>query len=327
MSRALLLLVGTFLGLAPCGGWVIRQLLQHGIGKHIRYDGPASHQVKAGTATMGGLYILAGVAIVTALLSLAGRSRAVLPLLAMLAFGALGAFDDLRGLRDAQGVGWLARLKFPWQCALSALLAAVMYLTTAQHLVVVPVTGRAVGIGWWFVPVAAVAIVATANAVNFTDGLDGLAGGTLALAFAAYGALAWASGDGSLTLFCFAVVGALLAFLWYNVHPARMFMGDVGSQALGAGLAAVAVLSGHWLLLPIIGVVFLAEVLSVMGQVIFFKYTRRKYGEGRRILRMAPLHHHFEQGGMSEVQITLRFWLAAAVAAALGVAAGLGWGR
>jgi phospho-N-acetylmuramoyl-pentapeptide-transferase len=128
-----------------------------------------------------------------------------------------------------------------------------------------------------------------------------------------------------LSLFCFAVVGALGAFLWYNVHPAQIFMGDVGSEALGAGLAAVAVLSGHWLLLPLVGLVFVAEAASVMIQVGYFKLTKRRYGEGRRILRMAPLHHHFELGGWSEVQVTLRFWVVAALAGLVSLAvAGVG---
>lgn len=160
--------------------------------------------------------------------------------------------------------------------------------------------------------------------MNFTDGLDGLAGGSSAIAFLAFGVLAALAGKMGVSLFALTYVGVLLAFLWYNVHPARVFMGDVGSQALGSTLAAVALLSGHVLLLPLIGIIFLAEALSVMLQVSYFKYTRRKTGEGKRIFRMSPIHYHYELGGWSEVQITLRFWMITAVAAFVAVALAMG---
>jgi phospho-N-acetylmuramoyl-pentapeptide-transferase len=324
MKGPLWLTALAFLLMVPWGGRVVRALLERGIGKHIRTDGPASHQVKSGTATMGGLYFLVGISIVTLGLALWGYAEALVPLAVMLGYGFLGAVDDLKGLQDTAGVGWLARSKFPWQWALAAALALLLFVTRSTHPLILPVTGQIVEMGWWFLPIAVVLIVAFSNGMNLHDGLDGLAGGTSAIAYAAYGVLAWVAGQPGLALFCFALVGLLLAFLWYNVHPARMFMGDVGSEALGAGLVAVAMLSGHWLLLPLIGIIYVAEAFSVMLQVSYFKYTRRKYGEGRRILRMAPLHHHFEQLGMSEVQITLRFWIVAAVAAAAGVALGLG---
>ncbi len=323
MSAPLWLAGVAFLLLVPWGGWVERELLRHGIGKRIRVDGPASHQLKSGTATMGGLYFLAGLGIFSVGLALAGHAEVWLPFGAMLGFGLLGAFDDWRGLKDVQGVGWLARSKFWWQWGLGIVLALLLFYASEAHVLVLPLSGRALDIGWWYVPLGALLIVGFSNAVNLTDGLDGLAGGTAAIAYGAYGLLAAARGLSGLSLFCFALVGALLAFLWFNVHPARMFMGDTGSQALGAGLAAVAMLSGHWLLLPLIGLVFVAEALSVMVQVGYFKFTRRRYGEGRRVLRMAPLHHHYELGGWSEVQVTSRFWIVAAVVGALGVALGM----
>ncbi len=297
MTGPLLLGVGTFLLMLPWGSWVVRALLERGISKQIRTDGPASHQVKSGTATMGGLYILAGVTVITVVLVLRGFSETLGPLLALLAYGALGAYDDLRGLRDSEGVGWLARSKFSWQWGLALVLALLLFSMREEHAVVLPVSGAVFDMGWWFVPVVGLLLVATSNAVNLTDGLDGLAGGTLAIAYAAYGIIAALSGQLGLSLFCFVVVGALGAFLWFNVHPALLFMGDTGSQGLGAGLAAVAVLTGHWLLLPVIGLIFVAESLSDILQVGYFKFSRRRYGEGRRILRMAPLHHHFELGG------------------------------
>jgi phospho-N-acetylmuramoyl-pentapeptide-transferase len=324
MKAALLLACAAFLLVVPWGEWVIRELLRRGIGKHIRVDGPASHQAKSGTATMGGVYILAGIAVFPLGLSLAGLTEALVPFIAMLSFGLLGTFDDLQGLKDAQGVGWLARSKFSWQWILSAALALMAFVAAPSHLLVLPGSSRVINVGWWFVPVTALAIVGASNAVNLTDGLDGLAGGMSAIAYGAYGVIAGVAGQRGLSLFCLAMVGVLLAFLWYNVHPARIFMGDTGSQALGAGLAVVAMMSGHWLLLPVIGAVFGIEALSVMLQVGYFKATRLKYGVGRRVFRMAPLHHHFELVGWPEVQITQRFWIAAGIAALVGVALGIG---
>jgi len=324
MTRSPLLIGLGFLVTVPWGNWVARELVKRGATKTIRTDGPATHQAKSGTPTMGGFYILAGIAAMTLGLAVCGDVQGFLPLLAMLAYGLLGTFDDLRGLKDSAGVGWLARFKFPWQCFVGVAVALVMFCATATPSVVIPVSGHIYDLGWWYVPIVALLIVSTANAVNLTDGLDGLAGGTSSIAYAAYGVIAELSGQRELSRFCFALVGVLLAFLWFNVHPARMFMGDTGSQSLGAGLAAVAALSGHWLLLPLIGAIPMAITISVIVQVGYFKYTRRKYGQGRRVFRMAPLQHHFELGGWSEVQVTSRFWIVALATAAAGVALGIG---
>ena len=324
MTRSPLLIGLAFLLTVPWGNWVVRELQKRGATKRIRADGPATHQAKSGTPTMGGLYILAAIGVITVGLAAAGYVQALLPLLAMLAYGLLGAFDDLQGIKDSVGVGWLARSKFPWQWVVGVVVALVMFWTARPHAVVVPISGKTCDVGWWYVPIVALLIVGTSNAVNLTDGLDGLAGGTSAIAYGAYGMIAELSGQDALSRFCFALAGVLLAFLWFNVHPARMFMGDTGSQALGAGLAAVAALSGHWVLLPLVGAVFVAIALSVIVQVGYFKYSRRRYGQGRRIFRMAPLQHHLELGGWSEVQITSRFWIVALVAAALGVGLGIG---
>jgi phospho-N-acetylmuramoyl-pentapeptide-transferase len=268
---------------------------------------------------MGGLYFLAGITLVRSWwrspdkavpCCAGGHARLRRP----------GAYDDLRGLRDREGVGWLAGPKFPvqWGLALCWLLWPIGWPHAGRGTALL---GPIVGIGLWFIPVAAFLLVAFPNAVNLSDGLDGLR--------AAYRHRLWRCGilvalDGQrdLALFCMAVSGALLAFLWFNVRPARMFMGDVGSEALGAGLAMVMLCSGHWLLLPVVGIVFVAEALSVMLQVSYFKYTRKKYGEGRRIFRMAPLHHHFEVGGQDETQVTARFWIAGALRALLTLAMG-----
>jgi len=180
------------------------------------------------------------------------------------------------------------------------------------------VRGRVAVPVWVYIPVAIFAIAGTANAVNFTDGLDSLAGYTTAVAFLAYGIIAFLQGQSYLVTFCFTSVGAILAFLWYNAHPAQVIMGDTGSLALGATLAVVAFMTGHWVLLPVIGGVFVAEALSVILQIGYFRITH-----GRRLFKMAPLHHHFELLGWSEVQVAQRFWLAGILLAMLGVALAL----
>jgi phospho-N-acetylmuramoyl-pentapeptide-transferase len=320
-----ILAVLAFALVVPWGGWFVRQLRRYGVGKHIRVDGPESHEEKEGTPTLGGIYILAGAGLFAIVLALGGYSEVLLVLLPMIAYGLLGAFDDIRGLRDQEGVGWMARGKFPAQWAAALLLALFTYWLRPETFLLLPALEYTVNMGFWVVPVYALLVVATANAVNLTDGLDGLAGGLAAMAFGAYGVLAAEAGKRALASFCFVLLGVLLAFLWFNVHPAAVFMGDTGSQALGAGIAVVALLSGHILLLPLVGVVFVVEALSVILQVAYFKYTRRRFGEGRRILRMAPLHHHYELGGLPEVCIVSRLWIVGLVAALLAVGWGVTW--
>ncbi len=323
LSRALLVGVVSFLGLVPWGGWVVQTLLRHGIGKQIREDEPDSHRSKSGTATMGGAYFMTGITVAAVTLWVAGHPEALAPWVAMLGYGLLGAYDDWRGLKERGGAGWTARFKFPVQWGAALILALIAHALMGDRALILPLDRRSIDLGWWNVPILTVLIVFLANAVNLTDGLDGLAGGTSAIAFLAFGLLASVAGASGTAAFCLAVVGALGAFLWYNTHPARLFMGDLGSQALGAGLAVVAVQSGYWLLLLLIGIVLIAEALSVMIQVSYFKYTRRKYGAGRRIFRMSPLHYHFELGGWSEVQIVMRAWMVTAAASAVAIAVGL----
>jgi len=309
----------SFCLLAPWGGAFVKALLDRGIGKQIRYDGPQSHQAKSGTATMGGIYFLIGISLCALVLLIGWREPAVLAVwLAMILQAAVGAFDDLQGLKDSSGYGWLAGGKFLVQWGVAALIALAIYLLVPGLVCRWP-DERISALGLWALPLSMLLLVGTSNAVNLSDGLDGLAAGLCAIAYGCFGLLCLMSGQVVLASLCFGMVGSLLAFLWFNVHPARMFMGDVGSQALGAGLAAVAILSGYWWLLPLVGLVFLAVTVSVMLQVSWFKYTRRRYGEGRRLLRMAPLHHHFEMLGWSEVQVTLRFWIAGAISALLAL--------
>jgi phospho-N-acetylmuramoyl-pentapeptide-transferase len=254
-----------------------------------------------------------------------GRSILV-PLGVLVIYAVVGAVDDIAGVRGVRrGEGLTAGRKLIWEIPLTLGIAAVMLATDIQFAgqVGVPGVARMVNIGWLWVPIAAFVILSTANAVNLTDGLDGLAGIIVASAFVAYGVVARLQGQFYLIRFCFTVVGACFAFLWYNAHPAQMFMGDTGSLALGATLGTVALMTGQWLLLPVVILIPVAETLSVIIQVLYFQYTKRRFGKGRRVFKMAPLHHHFELLGWSETQVVQRFWLVELLAAMAGVALAL----
>jgi phospho-N-acetylmuramoyl-pentapeptide-transferase len=318
MAKSLLWGIGSFVLAVVAGRPLIRLLQRQHVGKTIRLDGPATHQVKMGTPTVGGLMMLGPILLLTVLTNLAGRASMWMPLGVMVCYAALGLYDDWRSLHDRTGVGMLARLKFPCQLFVGVLAAAGLRFRLGLGGMAVPTLTQELDIGWAYVPIAALLIVGFANAVNLTDGLDGLAAGTSALAYLAYGVIAYFQAQTYLVTFCFTMVGAILGFLWYNVHPAQVFMGDVGTQALGATLATVALMTEQWLLLAVIGVVFVAEVASVMLQVGYFKWTK-----GKRLFKMAPLHHHFELLGWPEVRITQRFCLIASVAAMAGVALAL----
>jgi phospho-N-acetylmuramoyl-pentapeptide-transferase len=331
MAYALALGTVSFLLAVIWGGPLIEFLKSHGIGKMIKVNGPSSHTSKMGTPTMGGVMIILPVLLITITLNffsllgmtLLGRSILV-PLGVMVGYGILGALDDWEGVKGRRkGEGLRARAKFLGQVILAFLTALMIYYGLGLRVVAIPTIPKMIDLGIWYIPIAMFIIVGTSNAVNLTDGLDGLAGSIAAIAFAAYGVIAYLQGQIYLTRFCFTVVGALLAFLWYNSHPAELFMGDTGSLSIGATLAVVALMTGQWLLLPIIGFVFVAEVLSVIIQVAYFKYTKSRYGQGRRIFKMAPLHHHFELLGWSETHITQRFWLIAVLMAMLGIALAL----
>jgi phospho-N-acetylmuramoyl-pentapeptide-transferase len=350
MSFALALGSVSFFLAVIWGPPLIRLLQRWRIGKQIRVELPSAHHTKLGTPTMGGLMIVVPVALITIVLNLAnflsgfeagkqilaffnfeegstliGKSI-LLPLLVMIAFGTLGALDDLAEVRGWWGgEGLRARYMFPLQFALALVAALGLYHPQFLdlHEVGVPTVPDLVDIGFWYVPIAAFIIVFMANAVNLTDGLDGLAGSTAAVTFIAYGVIAFLQTQYPLLSFSFTMVGALFAFLWFNSHPADLFMGGMGSLALGATLAVVALMSFQWLLLPIIALVFIAEAGSVIIQVGFFKLTRRLSGTGRRVFKMTPLHLHFELLGWSETHIVQRFWIIGVLAAMLGIALAL----
>lgn len=318
MSYALIVAGITFLAATAAGHPLLALLRRFGIGEQIRAEGPDTHHQKAGTLTMGGILIWGSVFASTALLNVVNNLSMVVPLFATAATGVLGAMDDTLGLIRGTGQGFSALAKFLALCAIATAVAVGTYVGLGLDHLFIPTSLDRWHLGPFYVPLAAFAIVATANAVNLTDGLDSLAGVCAAVAFSAYGIIAYLQGQFALTTFCFTVVGALLGFLWFNAHPAELFMGDTGALALGAALATVALMTGHLLLLPIIGCVFVAETLSVMLQVGFFKISG-----GRRILRMSPLHHHFEMLGWSETHIAQRFWLVSMLAGMVGVALAL----
>jgi phospho-N-acetylmuramoyl-pentapeptide-transferase len=290
------------------------RLLRHiGIGKQIREEGPHSHLVKEGTPTMGGLLIVGVVAACAFFLGALDAST-YSPVATLIGVGILGAFDDY--LNAKTGAGISARQKLLWQVVVAVLAAIYIQRHFAITEIRVPFAGD-VQIGpVAYIAFAAFAIVAASNGVNITDGLDGLAGGTVIFAFVAYLIIALLNlpVQPNLALVCAIIIGGTLGFLWFNVHPAQIFMGDSGALALGATLAVTALITGQILVLPLIGIIFVLEVMSDILQFGYFRLTG-----GQRLFRMAPLHHHFELGGWDEEKITLRFWIVSILAGLLGV--------
>lgn len=321
MIRGLILgAVGFLLGVLV-GKPVINWLRDRGIGKHIRIEGPASHQVKTGTPTMGGLIFLIPLVLLMAIfMDLLTYKSLLLPLGIVISCGILGGVDDYMSTVGHNRGGMTARFKMAWLLVIGTIAACILYFLLDLHGMFVPflTTSTPISIGILYIPVAILLIVGSANAINFTDGLDSLAGGTSAIAFVSYGIIAYLQRQPQIVYLCFAVVGVLLAFLWFNAYPAMTIMGDAGSLTLGALLAVCALMTGQWLLLPLVGIVFVAETVAVMLQVLYFKLTG-----GKRLFRMAPLHHHFEMIGWSETQVTMRFWMVSMVAGMLGVALAL----
>lgn len=344
------------------GPWVIRRLTEMKIGQPIRAYGVQQHLAKSGTPTMGGVLILIGIGVST-LLWFDWSNRFVwVVMLVTMGFGAVGWVDDWRKVVDKNPEGMRSREKFFWQSLIG--LFAALYLafsvSETSFLGVVQLFFRWIASGFstelppkadlmlpffksvsyplgvfGFIALSYVVIVGTSNAVNFTDGLDGLAIMPVVMVGSALGVFAYVTGSsvyskyllfpyipgaGELMIFCAAMAGAGLAFLWFNTHPAQVFMGDVGALSLGGGLGTLAVITRQEIVLGIMGGVFVAEVLSVMLQVAWFKYTKRMTGEGRRIFKMAPLHHHFEKSGWKETQVVVRFWIITMLLCLIGLA-------
>jgi phospho-N-acetylmuramoyl-pentapeptide-transferase len=309
---------------------IIRWLRTLRFGQVVREEGLASHYGKAGTPTMGGALIIVSTVISTLLWAQLTNTYVLLCLLVMVWLGALGFLDDYLKVVRRRTDGLSGRYKLFGQGVIGLILGMVLLFwplsgypgnwtslpfVSDHHLAIIPLL---------FVPWVMFVLAGSSNAVNLTDGLDGLAGGLAAIAAGTFGIFAYVigridssaylglfylPGAGELAIFCLALSGATLGFLWFNAHPADVFMGDTGSLALGGALGAVAILLKSELHMIIIGGVFVVEALSVMGQVAWFKYTARRYGRGRRLLLMAPLHHHFEKAGWAESKVIMRFWI------------------
>jgi phospho-N-acetylmuramoyl-pentapeptide-transferase len=312
------------------GPWLIRILTEKQIGQHIRDDGPASHAVKAGTPTMGGVLILIALVISTLMLADIFNPYVQLALLATVGSGAVGFADDYLKLTRKSSGGLPPRGKLLGQFLVAFVVAVVLYnLPKFSTEIAFPfVKALRLQLDLFYIPFAMLVIVGASNAVNLTDGLDGLAIGPVMVSAAAYGIIAYATGHlrfadylqipyvagvSELTVFCAAVVGAGLGFLWYNAYPAEMFMGDVGSLSLGAALGVVAVMTKTEIVLVIIGGVFVIEALSVIFQVASYKVRRK------RVFLMAPIHHHYELKGWKEPQIIVRFWILSIIFAVIGL--------
>ncbi|EUJ11449.1 Phospho-N-acetylmuramoyl-pentapeptide-transferase [Methylophilaceae bacterium 11] len=311
------------------GPSMIRKLTEYKVGQAVRDDGPQTHLVKAGTPTMGGALILVAIAIATLLWADLHNRFVWVVLVTTLGFGAIGWVDDYRKVVYKNPKGLSAKAKYFWQSLIGLGVAIFLYQTAAtpvETTLIVPffktLTLPLGAIG--FVLLTYLVVVGSSNAVNLTDGLDGLAilptvmvGSALAifayvaghLYFSKYLGIPYVAGAGELMVFCAAMAGAGLGFLWFNAYPAEVFMGDVGALALGAALGVVAVIVRQEIVLFIMGGVFVMETFSVAIQVLYFKYTKRLTGTGKRIFLMAPLHHHYEQKGWKETQVVVRFWI------------------
>jgi phospho-N-acetylmuramoyl-pentapeptide-transferase len=321
MALTLSLLLGPFL---------IRRLTAMQIGQAIREDGPAGHATKAGTPTMGGVLIIFSLVLATLLLADLGNWYVWMALLVTVAHGAIGFLDDFAKVRRRSSRGLPGRTRLLAELAIGALAALALFAFSGHGGQITMPFLKDVhpDLGWWYVPFGALVIAGAANAVNLTDGLDGLAVGPVMITagtyvifaytagnvrFAEYLQVPYVAGAGELAVFCAALSAAGLGFLWFNAYPAQMFMGDVGSLSLGAAIGIVALITRQELVLIAVGAVFVAEALSVIGQVASYKLRRK------RILRMAPLHHHFELGGLPEPQIIVRFWIVSIVCALLAL--------
>jgi phospho-N-acetylmuramoyl-pentapeptide-transferase len=344
------------------GPWVIRRLTELKIGQPIREYAMQSHLAKRGTPTMGGVLVLIGIGVATLLWADWSNRFIWIVIVVTFGFGAIGWVDDWRKVVHKNPEGMSSKEKYFWQSVIGLLAATYLAFSVSEtsNLRVLELFVRWVQSGFsnelppkadlmvpffktisyplgvfGFIILTYLVIVGASNAVNLTDGLDGLAIMPVVMVGSALGIFAYVVGSsvysryllfpfipgaGELLIFCSAMAGAGLAFLWFNAHPAQVFMGDVGALALGGALGTIAVITRQEVVLAIMGGIFVAEALSVMAQVAWFKYTKKRYGEGRRILKMAPLHHHFEKSGWTETQVVIRFWIITMLLCLVGLA-------
>ena len=317
----------------------IRLLKKHQAVETIDEDVPAMHLEKQGTPTMGGLIVLSGLLISSLLWNNLTNSNILIMFLTTIWLGAVGFLDDyLKNFRHAKK-GLIAKYKLMAQITLGLMVAVILYYGSPDNTLITQINipfikGFVIQLGWFFIPFVVFMIVGTSNAVNLTDGLDGLAGGTIAFAGLALGVIAFLKGHfglaeylnldfisnaGELTIFTAALMGTILGFLWFNSRPAEIFLGDTGSLSLGGILAVLAILLREEIFFAIAGGIFIVEALSVIIQRYYFKYTKKKYGKGKRVFLCAPIHHHFELKGIKESKIVVRFWIIAALLAAMAI--------
>lgn len=313
------------------GPWVIRKLTERQIGQYVRDDGPPTHMTKTGTPTMGGLLILFATVVATLLWGNLTNFFVWMVLLVTITYGAIGFLDDYLMQIKKQSMGLPGRTKILAEVVIALVVSGLLFSRPDfdTHVSVPFLKQIGPDLGWAYILFATGVIVGTSNAVNLTDGLDGLAIGPVTVAAATYVILSYVAGhvkianylqirymagSGELAVFCGALVGAGMGFLWYNSYPAQIFMGDVGSLPLGGALGTVAVITKHEILLALVGGIFVVETLSVIFQVAFYKVT-----DGRRIFRMAPLHHHFELKGWPEPKVIVRFWIIAIILGLLAI--------
>lgn len=331
--RCILVALSSLLVALLVGPAVIRKLTHHQIGQAVRADGPASHLQKSGTPTMGGILILIAVLLGTLLWADLGNRHIWVVLTTVAAFGGIGFFDDYLKLVSKNSQGLSAKYKFLWQAIIAILIAVFLFCTakclTETRLIIPFFKALFFDLGWLYIPFVSFVIVGTSNAVNLTDGLDGLAilpvviiAGALGifayvggnLNFAKYLLIPYVPGIGEIAIFCSSIVGAGLGFLWFNTYPAQIFMGDVGSLGLGAALGVIAVAVRQELVFMFMSGIFVLETVSVILQVVSFRLW------GKRIFKMAPIHHHFELNGWPEPRIIVRFWIVTFILVLLGLA-------
>lgn len=315
MFRALVIGAIAFMIAVLAGGPTVSFLRRMKVGKAISADQPGSHAIKAGTPTMGGIIIVVTVLVVTAPFNLAERLSILLPFTVIAITGVMGFIDDLGTLQGRINTGLSWRLKLSVLFVVGIVSGFVLWHPDLLdlHTVRIPFSG-VYDIGIWVIPLTVIMFLGLTPGVAITDGIDMLEGLTCATAFAAYGVIAAFQGQPFLGAFCFTVVGALLGFLWYNAFPARVFMGDTGALPLGSALSLVAIMTGQWVVLPLIGAVFITNFVSDVLQIGYYKYSG-----GRRLFKKAPLHHHFELMGYHETTVVMRFWLVSLIGAMLGV--------
>jgi phospho-N-acetylmuramoyl-pentapeptide-transferase len=319
------------------GPKIIKILKAKQIGESAKLEAPKTHLVKAGTPTMGGLIVLGSLLIPTLLWADVKNIYIILILVATLWLGVVGFIDDYLKVIKKKSKGLIARYKILGQILIGLIIGGIIYFAPQfdkiHSITTIPFfKNLEFDFSYFYIPMVIFIITLTSNAVNLTDGLDGLAIGTIGIAFLGLAGLSYISGNekfsyylniiylpgsGELTIYCAALVGAALGFLWFNAHPAQIFMGDTGSLALGGGLGVLCILIRKELILPILGGIFFIEALSVVIQTMYFKYTRMRYGQGKREFLCAPLHHHFELLGWAEPKIVVRFYIVAVILAIL----------